>query len=96
VGVLLLLGSLYGTWKAYRWAPHEQKSLPLAALLALLSTCVTGLVDVPLDKTEVAVLLFLLVGMALGYAERLRQRAAGLAAPGLFSSISHMLRGGDV
>src|SRR5579859_304464 len=84
VGVLLMLSCISTCWQAYRRAPRKHQGLLLAAALAMLATMITSFVDVPLDKTEVAIFLFLLVGMAVGYAERFRPRIpvkADLACP---------------
>jgi O-antigen/teichoic acid export membrane protein len=71
VGVLLLLSMLYLCWQAYQQAQQQQRVVFLAALLVCAATLLAGFFDVPLDKTEEAVFLFLLVGLALGYAEYL-------------------------
>lgn len=70
VGVALLGSILYACAKAYRKVQREQQVLILAALLAALATVVVCFVDVPLEKTEGAVFLFLLAGLAIGIVER--------------------------
>jgi O-antigen ligase len=77
VGVLLLFSIAYTCWKAYSKAQHGQQALLLAAMLAILANVITGFLDVPLDKVEGAVFLFLLAGLALGDAERVRWGAHG-------------------
>ncbi len=72
-GVLFLLSIGYTCWHSY-WSARRQKQrerqvLALAALLACAATMLTGFFDVPLDKVEGSVFLFLLVGLALGYTE---------------------------
>jgi len=41
-------------------------------MLGVLANILIAFVDVPLDKTEATVFLFLLAGLALGYVERIR------------------------
>ncbi len=72
VGVALLLSIFFSCWIAYRIAKHRQRILLLATMLGVLANIVIAFVDVPLDKTEATVFLFLLAGLALGYAERIR------------------------
>jgi O-antigen/teichoic acid export membrane protein len=72
VGVLLLLSILYSCWKAYRIALRSQQVLLLATILAVLANILIGFVDVPLDQVEGPVFLFLLIGLALGFAEHIR------------------------
>src|SRR6266700_257889 len=76
VGVLLLLSITYSCWKAYRIAQRRQQIILLATILALLANIVTGFADVPLDKVEAATFLFLLAGLALGYAEHIRWKTS--------------------
>ena len=73
VTVSLLLSILACCWFAYRSVQQEQRVLFLAAILAVLATMMIGLLDVPLDKAEETVFLFLLTGLAVGYAERIRR-----------------------
>ncbi len=80
VGVLLLFGIAYTCWKAYGKAQRGQQALLLATMLAILANVITGFLDVPLDKVEGAVFLFLLAGLALGYAERILWSAPGRRA----------------
>ena len=72
VGVLLLLSSIYSCWQAYRIALRRQQVLLLATMLAVLANMVIGFFDVPLDQVEGPVFLFMLIGLALGYAEHIR------------------------
>src|SRR6266487_871972 len=73
IGILLLLSITYFCWRAYRLAPRKQQVILLAAILAMLANIVIGFFDVPLDETEGAIFLFLLAGLALGYAEHIRR-----------------------
>jgi O-antigen/teichoic acid export membrane protein/O-antigen ligase len=72
VGVLLLASIVFSCWRAYRRAQRAQQAMLLAAILAMLANITTGCFDVPLDKTEGTVFLFLLAGLALGIVERMR------------------------
>jgi O-antigen/teichoic acid export membrane protein/O-antigen ligase len=72
VGVLLLFSILYSCWQAYRIAPRRQQVLLLATILVVLGNMLIGFVDVPLDQVEAPVFLFLLIGLAVGYAEQIR------------------------
>src|SRR5260370_17195759 len=72
VGALFLLSITYSCWKAYRIAQRRQQIILLATILALAANIVTGFADVPLDKVEAGTFLFLLAGLALGYAEHIR------------------------
>ncbi len=72
LGTALLITIAYYCAKAYRRAQPEQQVLLLAVILAVLGTLISGFVDVPLEKTEEAVFLFLLAGLALGQVERIR------------------------
>jgi O-antigen/teichoic acid export membrane protein len=72
VAVLFLFSVLYTCWRTYRIAQREQQVLLLAAMLALVANILIGFFDVPLDKVEGSVVLFMLVGIALGYTEPLR------------------------
>jgi O-antigen ligase len=73
VTVSLLLSILACCWFAYHSAQQEQRVLFLAAMLAVLVTMMVGLFLIPLDQAEGTVFLFLLTGLATGYAERLRR-----------------------
>lgn len=83
VGVLLLLSIVYSCWQAYRVALHRQQALLLATMLAVLANIVIGFFDVPLDQVEGPVFLFMLMGLALGFAEHIRwgARVEGVDAP---------------
>lgn len=72
VAVALLLSIFFSCWIAYSIAKRRQRILLLAAMLGVLANIVIAFVDVPLDKTEATVFLFLLAGLALGYVERIR------------------------
>jgi O-antigen/teichoic acid export membrane protein len=72
IGLLLLLSISYVCWRAYRLARREQRLLLLATLLAVIANTLIGFFDVPLDGAEGAVFLFLMAGLAVSYAERIR------------------------
>jgi O-antigen/teichoic acid export membrane protein len=72
IGALLLFSIIYFCWKAYRLAQRQQQVLLLATILAVLANMVISLFDVPLDKAEATVFLFLLAGLAMGYVEHVR------------------------
>ncbi len=74
IGVLLLFSIVSLCWQAYRRAPRDQRTLLLAALLAVMANILIGFLDVPLDPVEGAVFLFLLAGLALGYTKHARNR----------------------
>src|SRR5260370_18467278 len=76
VGALFLLSITYSCWKAYRIAERRQKIVFVATILALEANIVTGFADVPLDKVEAGTFLFLLAGLALGYAEHIRWKTS--------------------
>ena len=76
-GALLLLSILFSCARAYRIADDAQRSLLLAALLAIVSTIIIGFFDAPLDQLEGSVFLFLLAGLAVGYAETRPSKKAG-------------------
>lgn len=73
-GVLLLLSILFICWKAYKPASRPQRMLLLTTSVIIISYLEISFVDVPLDKSEAAVLLFLLAGMALGSLEHQRRQ----------------------
>ncbi len=68
-GILLLLSILVLCWHAYQRVGRTQQILLLATMLAVIATLFTSFFDVPLDKTEECVFLFLLAGLALGQIE---------------------------
>ncbi len=72
VAVALLISIIYFCGRAYRIAQGGQQIILLAAILAVVADLIVSFVDVPLEKTEGAVFLFLLAGLALGYAEHIR------------------------
>ena len=69
VGLLLLFSILSVCWKAYHRAPEGQRIILLAVWLAVIGNLIGGLFEAPMDQTEAAVSLFMLIGLALGYAE---------------------------
>ncbi|HET8842608.1 MAG TPA: oligosaccharide flippase family protein, partial [Ktedonobacteraceae bacterium] len=70
VGVLLLCSIVYLCWKAYKSATHPQRMLLLTTIVIIVSYLEICFADVPLDKPEGAIVLFLLAGMALGSLEQ--------------------------
>jgi O-antigen/teichoic acid export membrane protein len=80
VALLFLFSVLYTCWRTYYIALREQRLVLLAAILALVANILIGFFDVPLDKVEGSVVLFMLVGIALGYTEPLRRSARHLFA----------------
>ncbi len=90
VGVLLLLSLVAVCWRAYRKAGSELRVLLLATLLALFATLFTGFFDVPLDKTEECIFLFLLAGLVLGQVEHQRQ-----PSPRLRPQVAHRVLSTD-
>lgn len=72
MGTALLISIIYFCAKAYRCAQRGQQALLLAVILAVSATTIIGFLDVPLEKTEGAIFLFLLAGLALGHVERIR------------------------
>ncbi|HEY7414858.1 MAG TPA: O-antigen ligase family protein, partial [Ktedonobacteraceae bacterium] len=88
VGALLLLSITYSCWKAYRLARPTYQAVLLAATLAMIANIYIGFVDVPFDQVEGPILLCLLAGLALGYAEYIRwgnpeQQTNGYRSPPL-------------
>jgi O-antigen/teichoic acid export membrane protein/O-antigen ligase len=73
IGTLLLFSIAFACWRAYRSSTSDRRVLLLAAWLAVVANILIGFLDVPLDPVEGAVFLFLLVGLALGCAERLQK-----------------------
>lgn len=67
IGLLLLFSLAWFCWKTYRRAGRGHRMALLATLLLILATLTISVVDVPLDKVEGTVFLFLLAGIALGY-----------------------------
>lgn len=69
VAILLLLSMLLKCWQAYIIARREQRTILMAAILALLTNILVGFFETPLDHVGGAIFLFLLAGIAVGYAE---------------------------
>ncbi|HLZ60499.1 MAG TPA: O-antigen ligase family protein [Ktedonosporobacter sp.] len=82
VHILFLLSIIYICWQAYKIAERKQQVILLAAILAVLANMVIGFVDIPLDQVESPIFLFLLLGLALGYAEQIRYGATQMSAMG--------------
>ncbi len=73
VGLCLLVSILFACWRVYRIAQRKHQLILLATICVILGNLVIGLVDVPLDKPEGGVFLFLLAGLALGYVDLIRR-----------------------
>ncbi len=84
VGILLLASILFTCWQVYHMAERKQQVVLLAAILAVTANCIIGFFDAPLDQLEGSVFLFMLAGLATGYATRVH---ALEAAPAERSSI---------
>lgn len=93
VALALLVSVLFVCMKAYRHAQRQEQTILVVATLAILGNMLVCFVDVPLDKPEATVFLFILVGLALGYAERIRQRTNG-AVFGVPNGSVGLMRGG--
>lgn len=76
IGVLCLCSIIFLCWKSYRLASRPQRLLLLATIVFIISYLEISFADVPLDKTEGTVLLFMLAGMALGSLEARQWRVA--------------------
>jgi O-antigen/teichoic acid export membrane protein len=81
VGVSLLFSILSACWKSLRLAEPGLKALLLATGMAVLGTLVASFFDVPLDKPEAGVLLFLMAGVAMGYVEQVYWKRKVLPVP---------------
>lgn len=72
---ILLIGSIiFLCWHYYRFATREERMLLLAALLAMVAIPIISFLDVPLENTEATVFLYLLGGLGIGCAIKIRQR----------------------
>ena len=65
-GILLLLSIIVCCTHAYYEAPDQQRTILLAAVLAMVANVLIGFFDAPLDQLEGPIVLFLLAGLALG------------------------------
>lgn len=94
VGVLLLLSILFLCWKYYKLVSRQQQMLLLITMVMVISYFEISFVDVPLDKPEGAILLFLLAGMALGTLEHLQHRRvtapSGYATAPAFTQLANL------
>jgi O-antigen/teichoic acid export membrane protein/O-antigen ligase len=79
-GVALLVSIIFACWAVYRVAQPKYQLILLATICIVLANMVICLVDVPFDKAEGGVFLFLLGGLALGYVDFVR-KGGGRAAP---------------
>jgi O-antigen/teichoic acid export membrane protein len=82
IGVFLLVSILSACWSVYRIAQRKHQLIFLATICVILANMVVCFVDVPLDKAEGGVFLFLLAGLALGYVDLIRKGKAGSRTPG--------------
>lgn len=69
VAALFLSSMVVKCWQAYVIARREQRIILMAAMLALLANMCMGMFEVPLDRVDGAIFLFILSGIAVGYAE---------------------------
>lgn len=88
VGLCLLFSLILVCWKMYRFATREHRPALLATILIVLGYLMISFVDVPLDKPEGAVFLFLLAGLALGYTVHAKKRPAAVPTKTAASSDS--------
>lgn len=91
VGVTFLLSLIVSCLRTFRRAHAGWQALLLASGMALLGNMIGGLFDVPLDKPEAGVFVFLLAGLALGYRESIgwHEKTGRALAPALpFPQIS--------
>jgi O-antigen/teichoic acid export membrane protein len=73
IGMCLLVSILFACWGVYRIAQRKHQLILLATICIVLANMAVCFVDVPLDKAEGGVFLFLLAGMALGYIDLIRR-----------------------
>jgi O-antigen/teichoic acid export membrane protein len=81
VGLGLLISILVACGRVYRSAQRKHQLILLATICVVLSNLVIGLVDVPLDKPEGGVFLFVLAGLALGYVDLIRRGNTTIPSP---------------
>jgi O-antigen/teichoic acid export membrane protein len=79
-GVGLLVSILFACWGVYRIAQRKHQLILLATICVVLANLVICFVDVPLDKPEGGVFLFLLAGLALGYVDLIHRGAIRTSA----------------
>ncbi len=80
IGVCLLVSILFACWGVYRIAQRKHQLILLATTCVVLANLFICFVDVPLDKAEVGVFLFLLAGVALGYVDLIRRSGSRTSA----------------
>ncbi|HEU5227904.1 MAG TPA: O-antigen ligase family protein [Ktedonobacteraceae bacterium] len=73
IALCLLISIVFACWKVYRIARRRHQLLLLATIGMILANLVISMVDVPLDKPEGGVILFLVAGLALGCVELIRK-----------------------
>ncbi len=75
LGVVLLSNGIFCCLRAYRYANNKAdyhlRPLFLAVTLALIANAIIGFFDAPLDQLEGPLLLFFLLGIAMGYVTRM-------------------------
>jgi O-antigen/teichoic acid export membrane protein len=82
VGLLLFASMLGICWQGFRTVQERgQRAMLFAVGLAVLGNLIGGIFEVPTDHVEAAVFLFLLLGLALGYAERMLSGRQGRRKP---------------
>jgi O-antigen ligase len=73
VVLLLLFSIVVACWSVYRIAQRKYQSILFATILMIVANLVISFVDVPLEKIEASVFLFLLAGLALGNVEMIKK-----------------------
>ncbi len=73
IALCLLISIVFACWQVYRAARRRHQLILLATICMILANLIISMVDVPLDKPEGGVLLFLVAGMALGCVELIRK-----------------------
>jgi len=82
VGLLLFASMLAICWQGFHKVQAQgQRATFFAVGLAVLGNLIGGLFEVPTDHVEAAAFLFLLLGLALGYAERRLEARSGRRQP---------------
>jgi O-antigen/teichoic acid export membrane protein/O-antigen ligase len=92
IGTVLLFSMLYLCFKVYRGLPQDHQIVVLSAILAVTAVIIVSFVDVPLEKTEGAVFVFLLAGLAFGYIQR-AERSYGSQQIDVFAQTSTSFMG---
>src|SRR5581483_4941310 len=84
IALCLLISIAFACWKVYHVALRRHQLILLTTICMILANLVISMVDVPLDKPEGGVFLFLVAGLALGCVELIRKgsNAEPAARPG--------------